>query len=189
MVTVAVAVVVLGRLTRAGQPVTAVAVTAMVGLLVSPVSWTHHWVWLLPLTGALLLEGSGPVRRVTGLVIVEICAAAGPWHVPNYSGREFGWTGWQFITGNSYTLGAVLVLAVLLVTLPRTPPHRRWPGPTPGSTGAGAPTRARRPHRLVDAVDGETSPRSRTRIRARPASTFPCTHRRGDGANRPIGSQ
>ena len=33
-------------LDRAGYPVPAVLVTALTGLLVSPISWDHHWVWI-----------------------------------------------------------------------------------------------------------------------------------------------
>jgi alpha-1,2-mannosyltransferase len=33
-------------LDRAGYPVPALLVTALTGLLVSPVSWDHHWVWI-----------------------------------------------------------------------------------------------------------------------------------------------
>jgi alpha-1,2-mannosyltransferase len=33
-------------LDRAGYPVPALLVTALTGLLVSPVSWDHHWVWV-----------------------------------------------------------------------------------------------------------------------------------------------
>jgi alpha-1,2-mannosyltransferase len=33
-------------LDRAGYPVPAILVTALTGLLVSPISWDHHWVWI-----------------------------------------------------------------------------------------------------------------------------------------------
>jgi len=35
-------------LSRAGHPVLGILVTALVGLLDSPVSWDHHWVWVVP---------------------------------------------------------------------------------------------------------------------------------------------
>jgi glycosyl transferase family 87 len=35
-------------LDRAGYPVPALLTTALTGLLVSPVSWDHHWVWIAP---------------------------------------------------------------------------------------------------------------------------------------------
>src|SRR6202034_4545384 len=33
-------------LDRAGYPVPALLVTALTGLLMSPISWDHHWVWI-----------------------------------------------------------------------------------------------------------------------------------------------
>jgi alpha-1,2-mannosyltransferase len=36
------------RVLRAGEPVLALVCVAMFGLVVSPVSWSHHWVWVLP---------------------------------------------------------------------------------------------------------------------------------------------
>ncbi|PRC49092.1 alpha-(1-2)-phosphatidylinositol mannosyltransferase, partial [Mycobacterium sp. ITM-2017-0098] len=36
------------RALRADQPVLALLCVAMFGLAVSPVSWSHHWVWSLP---------------------------------------------------------------------------------------------------------------------------------------------
>jgi alpha-1,2-mannosyltransferase len=38
---------------RSGQPVAGWATCALTGLLISPVSWDHHWVWLLPLAAVL----------------------------------------------------------------------------------------------------------------------------------------
>ena len=40
-----------------------IVVVQLFGLLLSPISWTHHWVWLLPLMIWLL---HGPLRRATG---------------------------------------------------------------------------------------------------------------------------
>jgi alpha-1,2-mannosyltransferase len=38
------------------RPGTAVCAVALVGLLVSPVSWSHHWVWVVPLGVAAAVE-------------------------------------------------------------------------------------------------------------------------------------
>jgi alpha-1,2-mannosyltransferase len=35
-------------LDRAGQPVLGVLACALTGLLISPISWDHHWVWIAP---------------------------------------------------------------------------------------------------------------------------------------------
>jgi alpha-1,2-mannosyltransferase len=59
-------------LDRAGYPVPALLATALTGLLVSPVSWDHHWVWIAPavaVTGhyALTAARSG-ARRAAALL-------------------------------------------------------------------------------------------------------------------------
>ncbi len=47
----------------AGRELTGILVVALVGLLVSPIAWTHHWVWL-----------------VVALVPLTAAAVATPWH-------------------------------------------------------------------------------------------------------------
>ena len=43
------AFVLVRRWHRAGLALPALLVTAMLGLLASPISWSHHWVWAVPL--------------------------------------------------------------------------------------------------------------------------------------------
>ena len=50
-------------LDRGGYPVPALLVTALTGLLVSPVSWDHHWVWIalaIAVTGHYALAATRP---------------------------------------------------------------------------------------------------------------------------------
>ncbi|WP_105347406.1 mannosyltransferase [Mycobacterium sp. ITM-2016-00318] len=44
-----------------------IVVVSLFGLLLSPISWTHHWVWVLPLMIWLL---HGPLRRLRGARIL-----------------------------------------------------------------------------------------------------------------------
>jgi alpha-1,2-mannosyltransferase len=44
-----------------------IVVVQLFGLLLSPISWTHHWVWVLPLMIWLL---HGPLRRLRGARIL-----------------------------------------------------------------------------------------------------------------------
>lgn len=44
------------RFHRLDRPVHAMLVTAFLALLISPVSWLHHWVWIVPLVALLLTE-------------------------------------------------------------------------------------------------------------------------------------
>jgi len=47
-VAVVVGIVAAALLYRAGYPMVALLTTALTGLLVSPISWDHHWVWVAP---------------------------------------------------------------------------------------------------------------------------------------------
>jgi alpha-1,2-mannosyltransferase len=53
---------------RRGQPLLAVALCGTATLMASPLSWTHHFVWVVPLGGALILGKDLPrALRVVGL--------------------------------------------------------------------------------------------------------------------------
>ena len=77
-VAAAVVVVIAGLVTaallyRAGQPVPAMLACAVTGLLVSPLSWDHHWVWVAPGIALLAHLGAAAGR---GLVRAAWWAAA-----------------------------------------------------------------------------------------------------------------
>jgi alpha-1,2-mannosyltransferase len=60
---------------RAGHPVAGAAACALTGLLISPISWDHHWVWIVPITVALVVYA------------VRAASAAGRWAA---AGAAFG---------------------------------------------------------------------------------------------------
>lgn len=60
--TLAIAAVRSGALLRAGHSVTAATVMGFAAVLASPVSWLHHAVWVVPLIGIVLDDGSS-LRR------------------------------------------------------------------------------------------------------------------------------
>jgi len=72
-------------LSRAGHEVPALLTTALTGLLVSPISWDHHWIWITPgfLTAVVYAARFWPAarRRAWGLVGVAagILIAFGAW--------------------------------------------------------------------------------------------------------------
>ncbi|WP_405831757.1 glycosyltransferase 87 family protein [Streptomyces sp. NBC_01176] len=93
--------------------VTACAVTA---LLVSPVSWSHHWVWCVPLT--LLLATRGRVCAVA--TAMAFCSYA-LWWVPHGPGRlELHQNGVQSTLSALYAGAGCAFLALLGVRLSRT---------------------------------------------------------------------
>ncbi|WP_433260420.1 glycosyltransferase 87 family protein [Actinosynnema sp. CS-041913] len=112
-------VVVAALLARAaedrGNSVEAMLVTAFCGLLVSPISWTHHWVWVAPL--CVLMR-----KRFVPVVVPVVAAFSGWtfWLVPQGDHRELAWTPLESLVGNAYVLSALVAGAALAVHLVRT---------------------------------------------------------------------
>jgi len=104
------------RLHRRGEDAAALLVTAFYGLLLSPVSWSHHWVWVVPLLTLLVVKG----RRWAAVVVALPFASQLVMLVPNGAESEFGWgLGWS-VLGNVYVLGAAFAILGLAVRELRT---------------------------------------------------------------------
>ncbi|WP_052441250.1 glycosyltransferase 87 family protein [Streptacidiphilus anmyonensis] len=119
---------------RRGNELLAIVVTAVVGLLASPISWSHHWVWILPvlvLGADRAWRGATARDRLTAalppLAALLLFAAwpryQGPtqgtipsgiiWGVPYNNDAEYTWHGLQIAQGELYTLLGLAFLAVL----------------------------------------------------------------------------
>ncbi|MEV7187207.1 glycosyltransferase 87 family protein [Kitasatospora sp. NPDC093102] len=110
---------------------------ALTALLVSPISWTHHWVWCIPLLALLAVEARTRARQVLfGLTLVVFLSHV-MWTVPHRWGRGVAWY-WQ-LPGAIYPPIAIAVLVVLGVRLYRA--RRQAVDGTGG--GARAPLAAR----------------------------------------------
>ncbi|MBB5977463.1 glycosyltransferase 87 family protein [Kribbella solani] len=97
----------------AGQRLAAVSVTGLISLLCSPVSWSHHWVWMLPMGIALVSAVHGRRRVIVGAAWYAAFALAPIWWPPYSGDHEYDWNFWQQIPGNSYIwlgLGAAVFL-------------------------------------------------------------------------------
>ena len=138
---------------RAGHRMLGLLSAALTALLVSPISWDHHWVWIVlavPVLGhyALRLKGAARWACVTLAVAVTAVFGAWPgsfwgeptdlgtwsrgviWAPPNGSDLEIRWHGWQLLVGNAYVLtGLVLFLTLLVIALRL--PLRPCPEPVP----------------------------------------------------------
>jgi alpha-1,2-mannosyltransferase len=82
IVTLIAGLVVAVLLNRAGQPVLALITCALTGLLVSPVSWDHHWVWIVPVITVLAVFGLRLRRAARWTCVgtaVLIAALFGAW--------------------------------------------------------------------------------------------------------------
>ncbi|CAL99536.1 alpha-1,2-mannosyltransferase [Saccharopolyspora erythraea NRRL 2338] len=97
-------------LPRVSAPAAFVTV-GLFAVLVSPTSWSNHWVWVVP---GLLLLGGNAIRRRHGLLpvaVTALIAVTAPWHfLPGVGGAELSWTPVQHVVGNTYVLTAVVAL-------------------------------------------------------------------------------
>ncbi len=127
---------------RAGHPVAGMLACALTGLLVSPLSWDHHWVWVAPAIALLAHLGAqarGAVRAAWWVAAVLVTATFGAWpqlwnlsqsgltpaglfwYGPTHSFAtgdkpwypEFHWHGLQLLAGNSFVLAGLIGLAAL----------------------------------------------------------------------------
>lgn len=91
---------------RTRDDLAALVAVATAGLLISPVSWSHHWVWVAP---ALIL-----LRKHKALIPVALVFVLAPhWWLPNTDDQELHWTWWEHILGNTYVWAGLTLLAFL----------------------------------------------------------------------------
>jgi alpha-1,2-mannosyltransferase len=91
----------------------AVSVCALAALFASPVSWSHHWVWAIPIGVCLISTRHRAAAIVTGAIWFGVFALGPIWWVPYRDDRELHWTWWQSIPGNAYLILGVFAFAVL----------------------------------------------------------------------------
>lgn len=92
-----------------------ILVVMTLGLLLSPVSWTHHWIWLLPLIMWLFYGSLRERTRVLGWVWLVLAFAGTPWVVQalRESGEIEKVTWYVALAGAAYVLGALMTLGYL----------------------------------------------------------------------------
>jgi alpha-1,2-mannosyltransferase len=116
-----VALIAVTKAVKRGRTVTAVALTACTELLVSPVSWSHHWVWAAPVLACALIRGWRQ-RHTVGYRYFAISAAVTAvflsepqvWF-PNQNNRELGWAWWEQVIGSAYVWVAVVALLLYAI--------------------------------------------------------------------------
>jgi alpha-1,2-mannosyltransferase len=73
-------------------------------LLVSPISWAHHWVWVLPALVLLLRAG----HRIAAGAGYLLFAVAPFWFTPHAAGpREYGFHWLTTLVANCFLLAGV----------------------------------------------------------------------------------
>ncbi len=101
----------------------ALIVNAAAVLLVSPISWSHHWVWvsLAAIVAADAIDRGRHERHSRIFFQLSTAAIAvmfmvGPqWLLPHLDGRERGWSLWEQVIGSSSVLVTFAVLVAATV--------------------------------------------------------------------------
>jgi alpha-1,2-mannosyltransferase len=82
----------------------ATAVTGTTGLLVSPISWAHHWVWILPALVLLVRYG----HRIAAAIGYLLFALAPFWYTPHSGGpREYGFHWLLTLVANCFLIAGL----------------------------------------------------------------------------------
>ncbi len=109
------------------EPTLALVCVALFGLVVSPVSWSHHWVWGLP--AIVVTAVVAWRRRDAALALLSLAGAAlMTWPridlLPEHHESEAAW--WRQLLGMSYVWWALALIVVVGVRLApvRTSPRR-----------------------------------------------------------------
>jgi len=121
------------RVLAAGEATLAVVCVAMFGLVVSPVSWSHHWVWAVPTVIVTAVLG----YRYRSAALAAVSAAGTALMVwppidllPEHREASAAW--WRQLFGMSYVWWALAVITVAGLTMVR-------PSVTPLRTPESAP--------------------------------------------------
>ena len=95
------------RCVASGNLTGAVAVVAACQLLISPVSWSHHWIWVAPLLPVLVVRviAIGSRGQIAGVAALIAVFLMGPLLLlPVDHGVEMRWTWWQNVIGDAYMI-------------------------------------------------------------------------------------
>lgn len=116
LIVLAVGIVASVALHRVGEQALALCVAGLTGLLVSPISWSHHYVWIVPLAVLLIRDVTLPdYVRVTGL-FYAVWVAFAPFKIlPGGDSKEltYSWLS-QTIDNVGVFVGVGLLVACLV---------------------------------------------------------------------------
>jgi alpha-1,2-mannosyltransferase len=129
------------RATESGaESLLALCCIALFGLVVSPVSWSHHWVWVLPtlmVTTVLAYRRRNAALAVLTLAGIALLVWTPIDLMPKHHEASASW--WRQLVGGSYVWWALILIAVAGLTVtsrvspPRTPESGQPAGREPAA--------------------------------------------------------
>ena len=113
------------RILAAHQPVLALVCVALFGLVVSPVSWSHHWVWALPsvlVTAVIAYRQRNVALAAVSAVGIVLMVVLPYVLLPEH--HESSASVWRQLVGGPYVWWALAVIAVSGAVAGRLVPRR-----------------------------------------------------------------
>ena len=113
------------RILKAHQPVLALVCVALFGLVVSPVSWSHHWVWALPsvlVTAVIAYRQRNLALAAVSAIGVALMVCLPLVLLPQH--HESAAAVWRQLLGGPYLWWALAVIAVSGAVAGRLVPRR-----------------------------------------------------------------
>ena len=112
---------------RRSSPLLGVLICAVTCLIVSPISWVHHMVWVVPAILWLAFAADRP-RWGRGLAVIAAVLfwSAPVWWVPYKNTTDLHLNPLQLVAGNSFFIAMAIFMAgaaVLVLRRRRTPPE------------------------------------------------------------------
>ncbi|MFP7364445.1 glycosyltransferase 87 family protein [Corynebacterium callunae] len=90
----------------------AVSVVSLAAVLCSPVSWYHHWVWLVPLVAALWING---FHKLALWGVFAQTVGSFHMYLPAKNGAELSWNPFMHILATHYLWYSLAVIIVLII--------------------------------------------------------------------------
>jgi alpha-1,2-mannosyltransferase len=116
---------------RRSSPVLGLLVVEAAESLANPVSWSHHFIWVVLLIAWLALAEDRPrYGEWWALGVAVLFWAAPPWWAPHGPGIIFAGRGWLIPLSDSYVLLFIVLIAATAVRVWRSPVERRAFGRT-----------------------------------------------------------
>ena len=102
------------RAAEQGEHLVGIALTGLLALLLSPVSWIHHFAWVILSLAALVGNGQDRRRLLMAAGVYAFYVVKVPWIGAHWAHHAGGWAGaGARVVEDGYGLGALILLVTL----------------------------------------------------------------------------